>query len=316
MSINLSSLFWGLLLIGAGVLALAQRMGLVEPFSDTAWMIVFAVISLFGFINYAVSGFREWGWLFPAGIFAGLALTIGLAESSVDSAAVGSPIFFGLLLPFAAAYLTDRAHNWWALIPGGVMLFLGLTTLLVDLTGGEWIGALFMFMVAVSFLAVYLNQRSRTWALIVAYVTGVLGIAPLMASGGDAAAYYGPVFLLAVAIPFFVLYFRSLDRWWAIIPAGVMTVLAVIALLAIAGFIQSERDEVYANSLMMGGLAATFAVLWLRHSIPWARIVTIVLGLLTVTSVFLASYYQFFWPVAIILAGGYLLYNGLRARSA
>ncbi|MCK7461821.1 MAG: hypothetical protein MZU84_07065 [Sphingobacterium sp.] len=33
-----------------------------------------------------------------------------------------------------AAYLTNRKQNWWALIPGGVMLFLALVTLLVDTT--------------------------------------------------------------------------------------------------------------------------------------------------------------------------------------
>src|SRR6185436_11864633 len=171
-----------------------------------------------------------WGWLFPAGIFGGLAVTMALATSKVDSAAVGSPLFFGLLIPFAAAYLTDRTRNWWALIPGGVMLFLALTTLLVDNVGGEWIGSMFLFLIGLSFLIVYLNNRTRTWALLVAYILGVLGIAPAMASGGgDTAAYFGSVFLFAIALPFFNLYFRSADKWWAIIPAGVMTTLSVIA---------------------------------------------------------------------------------------
>jgi hypothetical protein len=75
-----------------------------------------------------------WGILLIGG---GLAVTIALATNNVDDAAVGSPLFFGLLLPFAAAYLTDRTKNWWALIPGGVMLFLTLVTLLVDNVGGD-----------------------------------------------------------------------------------------------------------------------------------------------------------------------------------
>jgi hypothetical protein len=66
----------------------------------------------------------------------------------------------------------------------------------------------------------------------------------------------------------------------------------------------------------MGGLAVTFAVIWLRHAQPWARVVTIVLALVAVASVFFASYSQIFWPVAIILVGIYLFYTALRPKTA
>jgi hypothetical protein len=322
MNINRSGLFWGLLLIGVGVVALGQQMGYIDQFSDPrVWIWLFAGVSLLAFINYALSGWKQWGWLFPAGVFGGLAMTITLATSNVGTAAVATPLFLGLVIPFAAAYLTDRTQNWWALIPGGVMLFLALTTLLVDSAGGEWVGALFLFMIALSFFVVYLNNRTRTWALLVAYILAVLGIAPLMSIGGRNAEYYGPIFLLAVALPFFVVYFRSAENWWAIIPAGSVTVVAVIAALAIAGLINESGRGTFisagiANTILMAGLAATFAVIWLRHEKPWARVVTIVLALVAVASLFFASYSQLFWPVAIILVGVYLFYTALRAKAA
>lgn len=321
MNINRSGLFWGLLLIGAGVVALAQQMGYIDQFNDPrVWIGIFAVVGLLAFLNYALSGWRQWGWLFPAGIFGGLAITIALATSNVDSAAVATPLFVGLIIPFAAAYLMDRARNWWALIPGGVMVFLALTTLLVDSAGGEWVGALFLFMIAISFLLVYLNNQARIWALIVAYATGVLGLAPLMAIGGRDAAYFGPIFLFAVALPFFIVYFRSAANWWAIIPAGTLTTISIIAAAAIAGLInESGRGALvstgYANAFLMGGLAVTFAVVWLRHAKPWAKIVSIVLALVAVASIFFASYSQIFWPVAIILVGIYLFYTALRPKT-
>ena len=316
MNINRSNLFWGILMVGGGALALAQQLGYVDQMSETLWTWSFAFISLLAFIGYAISGWKQWGLLFPAGIFGGLAVTIALATNNVDNAAVASPLFFGLLLPFVAAYLTDRTQNWWALIPGGLMLFLALTTLLVDNVGGEWIGSLFLFLIGLSFFTVYMNDRSRTWALIVAYVMGVLSIAPAMASGGDTAAYFGPVFLFAVALPFFVIYLRPQpDNWWAIIPAGVMTVLALIAAFAIAGWIRNESQGGYANALLMGGLALTFAVVWLRHAKPWAKVATVVLALVAVASLFFASYSELFWPVAIILVGVYLSYTALRPKT-
>jgi hypothetical protein len=316
MNVNRSSLFWGVLLIGGGVLALAQQLGYIDNVSPTLWIFVFAAISLLGFISYATSGWKQWGWLFPTGIFGGLAVIVALATNDIDNPAVGSPLFFGLLLPFAAAYLTDRSRNWWALIPGGVMLFLALTTLLVDNAGGEWVGSLFLFLIGLSFLVVYLNNRSRTWALLVAYILGVLSIAPAMAAGGgDVAAYFGAVFFVAIALLFFILYFRSTENWWAIIPAGVMTVLAVITALAIAGWIRNADQGGYANALLMGGLAVTFGIVWLRHAKEWAKIVAVVLALVAVASVFFVSYYEIFWPFAIILGGVYLLYTALRPKT-
>lgn len=312
MNINRAGLFWGVLLIGGGVLALAEQLGYIDNVSPTLWIFVFAAISLFAFFSYATSGLKQWALLFPAGVFGGLAIIIALATNHVDSAAVGSPLFFGLLLPFAAAYFTDRVRNWWALIPGGVMLFLALTTLMVDNVRGEWVGAMFLMLIALAFLFVYLSNRTRTWALLVAYIVGVLSIAPMLAAFGEMAAYFGTVFLLAVALPFFILYFRSEQYWWAIIPAGVMTVLAVLATLGIAGLLDDATSGGYANAFLMGGLAATFAVVWLRNHRSWAKIVAIVLAAVAVASVFFVSYYEILWPVAIILAGVYLFYTALR----
>jgi hypothetical protein len=316
MNINRSSLFWGVLLIGGGILALVDQLGYIENLSPTLWIFVFAAVSLLGFGSYAASGWKQWGWLFPTGIFGGLAVIIALATNHVNNAAVGSPLFFGLLLPFAVAYLTDRTRNWWALIPGGVMLFLALTTLLVDTVGGEWVGALFLLLIGLAFLFVYLNNRTRIWALIVAYVFGVLSIAPMLAAFDELAAYFGAVFLFAVALPFFIIYFRSMDNWWAIIPAGALSVVGVIAAVAIAGLINNAASGGYVNAFMMGGLAATFAVVWLRHAKPWAKIVTIVLAALAVGSVFFATQAEILWPVAIILVGAYLFFTALRSKTA
>jgi len=316
MNINRSSLFWGVLLIGGGVLALADQLGYIEDLSPTLWILVFAAISLLGFVSYAMSSWTQWGWLFPAGVFGGLAAVIALATNNVDSAAVASPLFLGLLIPFAAAYFTDRVRNWWALIPGGVMLFLFLTLLMVDTVGGEWVGAMFLLLIGVTFLFVYLNDRSRNWALLVAYIFGVLSVAPMLAAFGDVAAYFGTVFLLAIALPFYIVYFRSAENWWAIIPAGVMTTLSIVATLGIAGVLNSATSGGYGFALLLAGLAVTFAVLWFRHSKPWAKVVAVVLGVMAVTAVFFVSYYELYWPVALILGGAYLFYTALRKPKA
>jgi hypothetical protein len=314
---NRTVLFWGLLLIGAGVVALGQQLGYIQQFTEPQfWIWVFAIISLAALVEYALSGWKQWGWLFPAGAFGGVALLITLAVNNVDSAAIVSPLFFGLLIPFVAAYLTDRTRNWWALIPGGVMLFLAMTMLVVDSSGGEWVGAMFLLMFALAFLIVYLTNRVRTWALLVAYIFGVISLAPMLAAIGDEAGYFGAVVMFAIALPFFIVYFRTPENWWAIIPAGALSTIGVIVAMAIAGVIDDATSAGFVNAFLMGGLAATFAVLWLRHQKDWARIVTIILTILAVASVFFFGYYELFWPVAFIVGGVYLLYLALRPRAA
>src|SRR5512140_587699 len=96
---NLSGLFWCILLIGGGGLALAQQMGYLDQLPDSIWMWVFGFVSLVAFLSYALSGWKDWGWLFPAGVFGGLAAIIGFAVSGYDNPAMASPLFFGLLLP-------------------------------------------------------------------------------------------------------------------------------------------------------------------------------------------------------------------------
>jgi hypothetical protein len=311
-----SGLLWGSLLIGGGMLALARQLGYIDDFSPLVWVGIFAAVSLLALVNYISSSWTQWGWLFPAGVFSGLAVTAALASANIDNAAIASPLFFGLILPFAAAYLTDRSQNWWALIPGGVMTFLALTTLIVDSTANdEFIGALFLVMIAAIFLLLYLNNRARIWALIVAYAIAVLSIAPLMSMGGRDAEYFGPLFLFAIALPFFVVYFRSVENWWAIIPAGALTITSMVAALSISGIVPFEWEDAFMTALMMVGLALTFAMVWLRHDKPWAKIVTLLLAALAVLSFFFINYYQVLWPVVIILAGIYLFYTALRPKA-
>ena len=229
---------------------------------------------------------------------------------------MGAPLFFGLLLPFAAAYLLDRKANWWALIPGGIMLFLALVTLLADSAPGEWIGALVLFMGALAFLSVYLTDRKRWWALIPAYTLGLLGIAPLASMNGRSADWFGPVFLLGLALPFLFVFFRWPERWWAFIPGGVLTVVGVGAALDIWGVIDTNGQEKLTGALVLGGMAVVFGVVWLRTRRPWAAIAAGILALVGVVSMFTGRTAEILVPLIVILAGGVLLYTAIRPRKA
>jgi len=95
-----------------------------------------------------------------------------------------------------------------------------------------------------------------------------------------------------------------------------LTALALVAAGSIAGLINGDTEGGYITAFLMGSVAATFAVVWLRNEKPWAKGVTIVLAVLTVASLFLAAYTEIFWPVALILSGAYLLFTTMRPKAA
>ncbi len=316
MNKKLVSLFWGLVLVVAGGVGLAQTLGYLRDGGDPLlWAAVFAGISLISFIFYFLSGIQNWPMLFPAAIFAALAGLLFMASRGFESSAVAAPLFAGIGLPFVVAYILDRAKNWWAVIPAGVMAFLTLTLLFVERTGGEIVGASLFFCLAAAFGLVYLSRRVF-WAALVAYIMFVLGFMPLMAMG-QRPEFAGVVMLFGIAIPFFYVYIRSpQERWWAIIPAGILSTSGLLtAAVLFAGSPVSDTVDRLASGIMLIGIAVTFGIVWLRNHKRWAAFFAVLAGALGFLEVFLGNLQQF-WPVAIILAGAFMLFNGLRPREA
>ena len=306
---KLSSIFWGIILIASGAYGLAQALGYTTTQNPAIWGGIFGGICLVSLIFYFFDGVKNWGWLFPMGIFGALALMMVMVARGVESASMAAPIFIGIGLPFVVAFFIDRANNWWALIPAGVMAFLILVVLLVDRVPGEWIGAGFLFVLAITFFLVYWSRR-QLWSLIVAYVMFVLGFMPLLALT-TRPELSGVIFLTAIGLPFLFLYVQSPQRWWAIIPAGMLLTLAIItAVVLIPRFNGQEFNSHIANFIVFAGWAVTFAVVWLRHHQRWAMIVTIGAIVIAIAGLFVTKL-EFVWPVIIIVLGIFLLVRNL-----
>jgi len=312
---NYVNLVWGLALIGAGILFMASNFGLLSAVTPLFWTIFFAGLSLLGFACYFLSGMRQWWWLFPGFISAGLALTISLSSAGVNGSWVGTPILASIALPFLAVYLTDR-RNWWALIPAWIMGVLSVVTLVADRVQGEVIGTLVLFSFAVPFLAVYLYNRANWWALIPAGVFGVIGVIPLLSTqvSGDV---MGALVMFLFSLPFFVVYFWSSGNWWALIPAGVFASIGLMVLVAggpESGFAKASLI----TGVMFLGWALTFLALWLRrasHPTDWAKYPAMALGAMALVSIVLGvASLQYIWPLVIIAAGTLLLYTALRPK--
>ena len=303
-------LFWGLTLLVAGALALAKTQGYLDTLSPAIWSIGFGIISILAMVIYFTSGVENWGMLFPACIFGALSLIVATAEH-VDSPAIAAPLFIAIGVPFVVAYFLDRTQNWWALIPAGVMGFLTFVLSSVETLGGEVIGAALFFMAAATFGFIHYTRRAL-WSLIVTYVMFVLGFMPLFARGSRP-EFAGLVMLFSIALPFFVIYFRApTERFWAIIPAGILaTTGLLVAFILLPGLPGPGYDNRIPNSLMYVGISATFAIVWLRHHKHWGMLFTVLAACAAIANLFVGNLEKF-WPVLLVVAGGYVLYNSLR----
>jgi hypothetical protein len=307
---NKVSLLWGIFLVVIGGVLLANNLDLIADLPPMVAAGMFGVASLLCFIVYFASGVRHWGWLFPAIIFAGLTLTIILGEAGVEGNLVGALWLACISLPFWVILALDRKANWWAAIPGWVMIVLSVVVLLADRVAGETLGALVMLAIALPFFAVYLVNPRHWWALIPGFILGGIGAALLLVNRGND-ELLAAVIMFAVALPFFLIYFRFKEHWWALIPAGVMTSIGIVVLLA--GRAESDTWLVR----MMGGvlflvMAFPFAILWAQraqHPTTWAKYPAIGLALAALLTFIWGAQMERIWPVVLIAVGFWLVYE-------
>lgn len=132
-------------------------------------------------------------------------------------------------LPFLYLFVTDPSKRWWALIPTYIMASTAVYLLIAGiLPGGNWDGVYWLSTVGVPFLVLFATDPAkRWWALIPAYVfasTGTFLIVEPVLWGDLDGAYW----LFAIALPFFVVYATGpRDRWWALIPGGILASIGV-----------------------------------------------------------------------------------------
>jgi hypothetical protein len=315
MKAKASSIIWGVLLIGVGLLFLAQNYGHIDVLSNQVWLYIFAGVSLLFFTGYFVGGVKNWGLLFPACIFGALALGFALTEAGAADEVFGSAVLLAIAIPFIVAFFLNMRQNWWALIPAWVMTVLSFVAVLSTSGNDDIIGSLVLFAIGLPFLVVFFLDRTRWWALIPGLIMLVLSPIPLIEARASG-EFIGALVTAGMAIPFFAVYLNKREHWWALIPAGVFTSIAVTTLLTGAHIFDGRYSAFYGTVFFLG-MATTFGVLWLlrsRHDTDWAKFPA--LGLAgTAVIVFIAGLqWIYVWPVLIVIAGAAVLYFGLRQK--
>jgi len=171
-----SRLIWGGILILAGILFLLQELNILGNASQYLWLIFMAAgAAVFIWIYFTKK--EQWWAIIP-----GLTL-LGLSLSGLDSLLNFYPgsnwtgaIFLGCIgLAFWLIYLR-RQDQWWAIIPGGVLITLAAVAGLEKVL--DWSGGIFFLGLAATFALVGIlpNQLDTRWAFIPAAILAVLGV--------------------------------------------------------------------------------------------------------------------------------------------
>jgi hypothetical protein len=191
-------------------------------------------------------------------------------------------IVFGLLLLTGGAlallqsmgYLENASDVFW----GGLFIAMGLL-FLVLLFGGHW------------------------WGVFPGFTLLALGVLIFLPDGLD--DFGGLIFLGGIGLSFWVSYATApRERWWALIPAGVLTTLAIVTVAA------DRFGEFQTAGFFFFGLSITFLLVALLAGMRWAywpAMILGVMGLLGLASLF--EVLNYVWAVALMGVGGFLLFR-------
>jgi len=178
-----SRILWGVVLVLAGVLFLTENLGVLH-LGDLFWVLIFVASGVF-FVSIFVQNRASWWALIPGlTLFSvGLLVFLNWIAPALGDLWGGSIVLGGIGLSFLLVYLVER-ENWWALIPGGVLLTLALVAGLDELNPGIATAGIFFLGLGLTFALVALlptPQGEMRWAWIPSGILLLMGTIFLIA---------------------------------------------------------------------------------------------------------------------------------------
>jgi hypothetical protein len=161
--------------------------------------------------------------------------SLNILVSGAFTALMFALLFASVGITFLAVLARGR-QNWWAAIPGCVMLGLAFTILLGEF-GSPALqrlgGPLFLASISAAFWVVYYLVPSNWWAIIPGGVLATLAVVAAVPNAAD--DFTGSLFFLGLAATFGLLWLLPVQgkrMTWPIYPAAALGIMAIVVLLS------------------------------------------------------------------------------------
>lgn len=202
-------IFWGVLLILAGIFLLLARLDILRLPVSTIW-VFFALVGIIFIFNFVTNVRQMWWSIIPGLFLVALSMVIGFGENLNLFGIDLTPVFIigSLGLAFLLIFIV-RQDFWWAIIPGGVMVTIAAITIIPTFASGEFTAAVLFLGLAATFGVLSLvptpGGRMR-WPLIPAGI--LLGVALIVtAASADLIRFAWPLALVLAGL--FILFRRN-----------------------------------------------------------------------------------------------------------
>jgi len=188
-------------------------------------------------------------------VLGGLLIIFGVMALLETLTDLGAWVWVAVLiiagLAVYAIYATDRTEKWLLIISYAMLAVAGLVTLLtLEVLDDPYVATYVLLAIALPFLVAFLADRTRWGLLIPFYVLLVVGVmVPLTELGVLDDNLTVTYILLAVAIPFFVVFLRNTKNWWALIPGGILAIVGLSFLIA-----EASVEYIFAAVLIVAGI--------------------------------------------------------------
>jgi hypothetical protein len=205
-----SRIFWGVLLILAGIIALLVNIGFVK--SVNFFWIILALLGAGFFFSFLFENKKNWWALIPGISLIGVALVnlVAWISPSLGQQYGEAILFAGIGISFFVTYLFDGSQ-WWAILPAGVLFSLSAVSALDRYVTDRESGGIFLVGLGLTFLvlAILPNKAGKmAWAWIPAFVLLIIGMI-VMITAGQIIGYIGSILLIGLGI---FLIIRALRR--------------------------------------------------------------------------------------------------------
>ncbi|MCL4560245.1 MAG: hypothetical protein M1281_06500 [Chloroflexi bacterium] len=201
---------WGGLLVLVGIILLGQNLAIFRSeFISFVWGVILGAAGLV-FLSVVIADRRQWWAAIPGLILVYLAALIILGQFlPAQITRFGGSFFLAAIgISFWIVYFLNFA-NWWAIIPGGVLLTLAVVSLIENAVTGLASGGIFFLGLGLTFALLSIvntpNGKMR-WPLIPAGILLAIGLLISLAAS-SILNYIWPIVLILIGL--YLLFFRK-----------------------------------------------------------------------------------------------------------